>query len=282
MRHQSSIFAASMGAFANKVVWITGASSGIGSEMAQQFSLAGARLVLSARREEALQNLRDTLAFPEKVLVLPLDLTKPGSFAEAVKQVLELMGGIDILVNNAGISQRSYVVDTDLSVDRSIMEINYFGTIALSKAVLPQMLKQGHGHFVVVTSIVGKLGFGVRSAYAASKHALHGFFESLHIELHHRGIRVTLLCPGPVQTPISIHALDGSGKPSGVMDEMQLKGMPVDVAVRTMIKGIQHQEREVIVGSFTERLGVKLKAWWPAQFFKLALKQNPRGTVKIK
>ncbi len=277
-----------MGPFTNKVVWITGASSGIGREMAIQLSQQGATLVLSARRRSALEELQQELQFPEKgktkelSLIVPLDLEYPDSFDEAVKSVMVHYGRVDMLINNAGISQRSYVVDTSLEVDRRIMEVNYFGTIALSKAVLPHMLEQGYGHFVVVTSLVGKFGFGVRSAYAASKHALHGFFESLHIELYQKGIRVTMVCPGPVQTPISLNALDGSGKAAGVMDEMQLKGMPVKMAVSQILKAVQNRELETIIGNFKEKLGVKLKAWWPAQFFRMALKQNPRGAVKLK
>ena len=268
--------------FKNKVVWITGASSGIGLETARRLSTAGARLVISARRAAVLEDVKASLAKPENVLVVPIDLESPQHFEEATRKVIDHFGGIDILINNAGISQRSYVVDTNLSVDKRIMEINYFGTVALTKAVLPHMLEAGGGHFVTVTSLVGKFGFGVRSAYAASKHALHGFFESLHIELYGRGIRVSLVCPGPVQTPISLNALDGAGKPTGEMDEMQKKGMPVDRAVDIMLQGVSRGKKEIIIGSFKEKLGVRLKAWMPSVFFKMALKQNPRGEVKLK
>lgn len=281
MRVQSSIFAALMEAFANKVVWITGASSGIGAEMARQFSKEGALLVLSARRAEALESLRSSLPRPESVLVIPLDLSKSATFGQAVQTVLHSYKRIDYLINNAGISQRSYAAETSLEVDRRIMEVNYFGTIALSKAVLPHMLEQGGGHFAVISSLVGKFGFGVRSAYAASKHALHGFFESLHIELKHKGIEVTMICPGPVQTDISVNALDGSGQATGEMDEMQLKGLPVERAVAVMLDAIRKKRREVLVGSFKEKLGVYLKAWWPSLFFRMALKQNPRAEVKL-
>lgn len=267
--------------FENKVVWITGASSGLGREAAQQLLSAGARLVLSARRGELLEKMRAAAPEGTDILILPLDLEKPDRFGELAARVEQHYGRIDILINNAGISQRSYALETSLEVDRRIMEVNYFGTIALTKAVLPIMLKNGGGHFVTVTSLVGKFGFGVRSAYAASKHALHGFFESLYIELHARGIDVTLVCPGPVQTPISVHALDGSGNPSGLMDEMQAKGMPVDRAVSVMLRGTAKKQREVIIGNFKEKLGVVLKAWAPSLFFKIALKQNPRGQVKL-
>jgi len=268
--------------FKNKVVWITGASSGLGRETALQLSHFGAKLVLSARREDALNNLKSSLAHPGEAIVMPLDLVDSSGFEQAVEKVVKRFGRIDILVNNAGISQRSYVHETALTVDRRIMEVNYFGTVALTKAVLPYMLKQGHGQFVTVTSLVGKFGFGVRSAYAASKHALHGFFESLHIELHEKGIRVTLVCPGPVQTDISVNALDGHGRPTGQMDEMQQKGMPVKQAVQTMLIGVAAEQKEVVIGNFKEKLGVRLKAWLPGLFFKMALKQNPRGEVQIK
>lgn len=272
---------AAMQYFDHKVVWITGASSGLGREAAKQLSSAGVRLVLSARRTALLEEIKAEISEHAEILILPLDLEKPERFEALAARVEQHYGRIDILINNAGISQRSYALDTSLEVDRRIMEVNYFGTVALTKAVLPIMLKNGGGHFVTVTSLVGKFGFGVRSAYAASKHALHGFFESLYIELHSRGIDVTLVCPGPVQTPISLHALDGSGKPSGQMDEMQAKGMPVDRAVSVMLRGTAKKQREVIIGNFKEKLGVVLKAWVPSLFFKLALKQNPRGQVKL-
>ncbi|WP_239541141.1 SDR family oxidoreductase [Cryomorpha ignava] len=270
-----------MKSFKDKVVWITGASSGIGKEAAIQLSKMGAKLILSSRKEKELNDLKSGLSNPASVLVLPLDLTHPETFAEAVAKVYSQFGKVDLLFNNAGISQRSYVVDTDISVDRKLMEINYFGTVALTKAVLPRMLKAGGGHFAVVTSVVGKFGFGVRSAYSASKHALHGFFESLYIELNKQGIEITLIAPGPIQTDISLNALDGSGKPTGEMDDMQKKGMPVDMAVNEMLHAIANKKKEIIIGGFKEKFGVKLKSFWPKLFFKMASKQNPRGELKM-
>lgn len=267
--------------FKNKVVWITGASSGIGKEAAFQLHKLGAKLVLSARKEADLNAIRKQLDDDENVAVLPLDITKSETFESAVSRVYELFGRVDLLFNIAGISQRSYAIDTDLSVDRKIMEINYFGTIGLTKAVLPRMLAAGGGQFAVVTSVTGKFGFGVRSAYAASKHALHGFFESLRIELVNRGIEVTMICPGPIRTDISKHALDGSGNPTGEMDEMQEKGLPVDRAVKVMLKAIANKKKEIVVGGFKEKLGVKVKALMPEVFFKMAVKQNPRGELKL-
>lgn len=270
-----------MRSFKNKVVWITGASSGIGKEAAIQLSKAGAKIIVSSRNEKELTDLRNNVAHPESILVMPLDLTRPETFAEAVEIVYNQFEKVDIVFNAAGVSQRSYVIDTDISVDRKLMEINYFGTVALTKAILPRMLKEGGGHFAVVTSVVGKFGFGVRSAYSASKHALHGFFESLYVELNKQGIEITLIVPGPIQTEISKNALDGAGNPTGVMDVMQQKGMPVDVAVNEMLHAIANTKREIIIGGFKEKLGVKLKAFLPKLFFKMASKQNPRGELKM-
>lgn len=264
-----------------KVVWITGASSGIGKEAAIQLHKIGAQLILSARSEDALNDLKQSLGNSDDILVLPLDLSEQEAFSNKVSEAYDQFGRVDIVLNNAGISQRSYVLETDLSVDRKIMEVNYFGTIALTKAILPRMIEQGGGHFAVVSSVVGKFGFGVRSAYSASKHALHGFFESLYIELKHKGIGITIICPGPIQTNISKNALDGSGKPSGKMDEMQEKGMPVEKCVQIILDAIKKEKREIIVAGFKEKLGVKLKAWLPSLFFKIALKQDPRGEVKF-
>ena len=267
--------------FSGKVVWITGASSGIGQEAALQLSKMGASLILSARNENALLNLKNSLANPDRNLILPLDLEQSDKFDERVEAAYSKFGRVDVLLNNAGLSQRSLVTETDISIDRKLMEVNYFGTITLTKALLPRMIEQGGGHFAVVTSLVGKFGYGLRSAYSASKHALHGFFESLHIESKSQGIGITLICPGPIQTDISKNALDASGKPSGVMDEMQAKGMPVDECVKQILNAISSKEREIIIGSFKEKLGVKMKAWIPSLFFKIALKQDPRGNVKM-
>ena len=264
----------------NKVIWITGASSGIGLEMARQLDCKGNRLVLSARRKELLESIKNNLHHPENVLVLPLDLEQTTGFANAVKQVTDCFGRIDILVHNGGVSQRALVTETEISVDRRLMDINYFGAVALTKAVLPVMLLQGSGHFAVISSLTGKFGFGLRSAYAASKHALHGFFESLFIELGDKGISVTLVCPGPVQTNISLNALSGSGDATLQMDEMQQKGMPVEKAVQVMLKAIGAKKAEIIVGGFKEKLAIKLKTFLPAVFFRMARRQNPRGAVK--
>jgi short-subunit dehydrogenase len=266
--------------FENKVVWITGASSGIGLEMARQLDGNGNKLVLSSRRTEILVNIKNSLKHPENVIVVKIDLEQPGNFAEVVDAVYRQFGRVDLVIHNGGVSQRSLILDTDISVDRRLMDINYFGTVALTKALLPRMIAHGGGQFAVISSLVGKFGFGVRSAYSASKHALHGFFESLFIELGDKGIGVTIICPGPVQTQISLNALDGNGAANLKMDEMQLKGMPVDVAVQKMLEAIANHKQEVIIGNFKEKISVRIKTFLPGLFVRMARKQNPTGVVK--
>lgn len=243
-----------------KVVWITGASSGIGEELARQVSLKGALVVLSSRNEQALCEVKDKLFQPEKQLVLPLDLEK-GDFNNAVLLVLEKYGRIDVLVNNGGVSQRSSVSETPISVDRKIMEINYFGPVGLTKAVLPEMLKQGSGHIVVISSIAGKFGFFLRSSYSAAKHALYGFFESLLLEVENKNISVTIASPGQINTPISLHALTADGKPHGAMDNNQARGMSVKTCVEQLLKAIERKDKEVLIGG-KELFAVHIKRFF--------------------
>lgn len=245
--------------------------------MAHRGNAEGAKVVLSSRRQSELEELQTQLTHPENSLVLPLDMEQSLVFSEKVKEVTAHFGKVDLLFNNAGISQRSEVHETSMEVDRKIMEVNFFGTVALTKAVLPVMRQQKNGHFVVISSITGKTGFYERSAYAASKHALHGFFESLMLEEERNNIKVTMLCPGPVQTNISKNALDSSGQAHGKMDAMQEKGMPVDACVSEIIKAIRSEKQEVIISKGSEAIGMKLKALMPAVYFKMLKKRSARG-----
>lgn len=256
-----------------KVVWITGASSGIGEELARQVALKGALVVLSSRNEQALSDVKDKLFQSEKHLVLPLDLEN-GDFSNAVLSVQEKYGRIDVLVNNGGVSQRSSVNETPISVDRKIMEINYFGPVGLTKAVLPVMLSQGSGHIVVISSIAGKFGFFLRSSYSAAKHALYGFFESLLLEVEKDNIAVTIASPGQINTPISLHALTADGKPHGIMDNNQSKGMTVESCVNQLLKAIERKDKEVLIGG-KELLAVHIKRFFPRLFWKIIRKQSP-------
>ncbi len=249
--------------FQNKVVWITGASSGIGEALVYAFSQAGARLVLSARRVDELQRVAQQTKLPDTdLLILPMDSEQSETFPALVQSVIHKFGQIDILALNAGISQRSFVKDTPTSIDRRIMEINYFGVIGLAKAVLPIFIQQQSGHFVVTSSVVGYIGTPMRSAYAASKHALHGFFDSLRAEHWRDNIRVIIVCPGYIKTNISLNAMNANGQKHNQMDENQSRGMSPETCAKRILKAIRQQKEEVYMGG-KEILGIYLKRFVP-------------------
>jgi dehydrogenase/reductase SDR family member 7B len=257
--------------FKNKVVWVTGATSGIGEATVYALAEKGAKLVISARREDELQKVAAKCKGSE-VLIVPLDLAAPNNFEEKKNEVLKKFERIDILFNNGGISQRSLVKDTPVDVDKKIMDINYIGTVALTKVVVPQFLKQGSGKFVVTTSTVGKIGTPYRSGYSASKHALHGFFDSLRAELHDNGISVLLVCPGFIQTNVSVNALDGSGKKTGVMDKATAAGLTAAECARQILVGIISNKQEIVVGGLKEKFGILSKRFFP-RFFSVIIRK---------
>lgn len=251
----------------NQVIWITGASSGIGAALAEAFSRQGARLVLSARRADELERVRARCERPDAHFVLPLDMAGD-DFGRATADVLARFGRIDVLVNNAGISQRSRVADTVLAVDRRIMEVNYFGVVGLTKAVLPVMQRQKAGRFVVISSLVGLVSTPLRSTYAASKHALHGFFEALRAEEHDNGIRVLMVCPGAIATDVSLHALSGDGREHGVMDPLQAAGMPPAECARRILAALAQDRPQVVVAG-REGIVVPLQRFLPSLYRRL-------------
>ena len=261
--------------YKEKWVWITGASSGIGRALALELALREAFLILSSRNREKLEALRqETGRDADKCLVVPLDVSDSAAVVRVAGEVLARVPRVDYLFNNAGVSQRGLIRETTLEVDRKIMEINYFGAIALTKAVLPRMIEQGGGHVVVTSSVVGKFGFPLRSAYAASKHALHGFFETLLVEEKKSGITVTLLVPGHIVTDVSINALTATGDRYGKMDPGQAKGMSVEKAVKQILRAVEKKKREVVVGRI-DAWSVYLKKYFPGLFFRLAGKVSP-------
>ena len=258
--------------YSNKVAWVTGASSGIGVEMVRQLEKAGAKVILSSRSADKLEEIRLTLKDPSKHLVLALDLENSSNFEQLTAQVIAKYGQIDFLFNNGGLSQRSEAGDTPLEVDRRIMEINYFGNVALTKAVLPYMRKQQSGHFIVISSIAGKFGFFLRSAYSASKHALHGFYESLMLEEEKNGVKVTIACPGKINTNISVNALNEKGSTHGEMDHNQETGMSAEECVSQLLNAVEKEKKEVLIGN-KEIKAVTLKRFLPKLFWKVIKKQ---------
>lgn len=262
--------------FENKIVWITGASSGIGAALAEAFAAEGATLVLSARRRDELEHVAATCG-GGKHLVLPLDLTKAETFAASVETVLRELGRIDVMIHNGGISQRALVKDTVLDVDRRLMEVNYFGAVALTKAVLPAMLAASSGQFVVISSVAGKLGTPLRSAYSATKHALHGFFDCLRAEITDAGLHVTLICPGYIRTDVSKNALTGDGTPTNQTGEDIAKGYPADRTAQQILAAVDAKKSEVYVGALgKERLALFLKRAWPSLLERMVRNAIPK------
>jgi short-subunit dehydrogenase len=258
--------------FKDKVVWVTGASSGIGKELCIQLARLGSKLILSSRNEQALMALRNELPSSDQHILLPLDLSDSASFGEAVKNLSQKVEGVDILIQNGGVSQRGTAFDSSEDVIRRIMEVNFFGNVLLTKAVLPQLRKK-KGQILVISSIAGKFGFFLRSSYSASKHALHGYYESLALEEEKNGITVTLACPGKINTPISTNALAADGKRYGEMDHNQETGMPVEECVSQLITALYQKKREVLIGN-KEIKAVTLRRFFPSMFWRIIKKQS--------
>ena len=257
-------------------VWITGASSGIGEACAYRYAEEGARLVLTSssvnRLEPVAARCRELGA--TEVSILPYDLTCLDGIEALTDKAWDAMKGIDIVMLNAGISQRTNVEDTSMEMVRKIMEINYFAPVAIAKCLLPKMVGRGYGKIAVTTSIAGRFGFPLRCGYSSSKFALYGFFETLQAEYYEKGIRVTLVCPGRVQTNISRYALDKGGKPHGVMDPGQAGGMTAEAAARVITRAIAKEKKEVLVGR-KELLMVYIKRFFPGLCAMLARKIKP-------
>jgi short-subunit dehydrogenase len=178
-------------------------------------------------------------------------------------------GRIDFLINIGGISQRARIEETPLWLDRKIFEINYFGTIALTKAVLPYMIRQKSGHILATSSISGRFGFPLRSSYSASKQALHGFIETLYLENKVNNIRATVIIPGRVRTNISLHALTPEGKEHGKLDDGLANGITPEKAAAQIIRGIKRNKREILVGS-SELMMLHIRRYIPWLFFRIA------------
>ncbi len=253
-----------MNYFANKTVWITGASSGIGEALAHEFAKVGARLVLSARNEAELHRVAQACGRPDTI-IQTLDLSNHDSLPGVVEQVIAKAGQVDILVNNGGISQRSLAKDTNFEVDKKLINVNLLGTICLTKAILPHFLQRKTGHFVVITSLTGKFGTQLRSSYAAAKHGLHGFFDSLRAEIWRENVQVTLVCPGFISTHVSMNALTGDGSPQGSMDNATRAGKsPTDLA-KAILKAVEKGKYEMAFGG-SELIGLYVKRFFPRVF----------------
>lgn len=259
----------------SKVIWITGASSGIGEALVHACAKQHATVVLSARRENELKRVAKEAGLNENnSMILPFDLADTSRAEDYVKHIVKAFGKIDILINNGGQSQRSNAIDISYETERKLFEINYFSAAHLSKAVLPHMIKNEKGKIVVISSIAGKFGFYLRSTYSAAKHALHGYFESVRLEVEKYGVSVLIVCPGKIKTNVSINAQSSDGVSHNVMDPSHENAMSAEACAAEIIQAIIKNKEEIFVGG-KELLAVKLKRFFPRLFGKIIRKQSP-------
>lgn len=237
-----------MSFYQNKTAWITGASSGIGEALVYELVSRGANVIVSSRREQELKRVQQQAGGPGRVFVLPLDLESPDSFETAVQQAITAFGQIDLMIHNGGISQRSKVIETQPAVQRKVMEVDYFSYIELTRLLLPHFSQRKAGHFVVISSVMGKIGTPLRSAYAASKHALHGFFDCLRAEVWQDGIQVTIITPGYIRTNVTRNAVTATGEKLNKEGKDIGHGYPPDKTAKQILRAVERGKYEKFVG----------------------------------
>lgn len=260
----------------DKVVWITGASSGLGEALSMLFAKQGAHVVLSARRKDELERVLNQMVHTERHLIAPLDVTDTKAISVAHQHIIEQKGRVDWLINNAGVSQRALICDTTEQTDRRIMELDYFAPVALTRQVLPNMLKQGSGHIVFISSVAGLLGTQYRASYSAAKGAIHLWANSLRAEVARQGIEVAVIFPGFVKTNVSIAALTGNGEALGTMDDAQANGLTSTEFAEQAIAALMAGQEYIVIGGLKEKIGVWLSRVSPALMYKLIRKSNVR------
>lgn len=265
----------------NKVVWITGASSGIGEALAFQFAKEGTKLVLSARREEELKRVQNELGIAQnRVMILPMDVLKMDEFEALTQKVISNFGQIDVMVLNAGVSQRTLFSEMSSGDAKRLMDTNFTSVIELTRVVLPNFIKQKSGAFLVTSSVSGKIGTPYRTMYCASKHAIQGFFDGLRGEVWQSGITVTVACPGYIKTNISYNAIGKDGKPFGKMDVNQEKGIAAEYCAKKMVNAVKSGKREVYIAGFMESLGMFLKRFAPSLLWQFVKNYNIKAVEK--
>lgn len=250
-------------------IWITGASSGIGAALSIAFAKRGATIILSGRDEAKLVAVKSRCRNSKNHFIIPFDITDAKQAQDAYETAKAQAGKIDWLINNAGISQRSLIMETTEEVERQIMEIDYFAQTRLTRLVLPDMVTQGGGKIVMVSSVAGLLGTQYRGAYGAAKAALHMWANSLRAELHEQGIEVATIFPGFIQTSISINALTGDGSAQGTMDEATNKGLTAATFAKQVIKALIKGEEYIIVAGNKEKLATTVNRLSPPKLYKL-------------
>lgn len=258
----------------NKVIWITGASSGIGEALAYSFAHHGAKLILSSRNVKALEKVKkNCIGTHSEIHILPLDLSKLKTLNTRAEQALNIFGRIDIMIHNAGVALRDYAANTDIEIDKKIMNTNYFGPVILTKSILSSMQEKKSGHFIIISSVSGKYGVPKLSSYCASKHALHGFFESLRAEVTENNIKITMVVPGFVRTNITVNALKGDGTKYSKMMPVQRNGMTPSQCAQKILEALLKNREEALIGRL-EILSVYCKMFLPV-FFSKIIRNHP-------
>ena len=265
-----------MMAVKNKLIWITGASSGIGEALARELAADGARLVLSARRQSELERVRSSLANSAQHLLLPLDITDASAVNNAVDTIQQQIGGLDWLINNAGISQRALIIDTTPDTDRKLFEVDYFAQVNLTRQALPLLLADGGGKVVFVSSVAGLVGTQYRGSYSAAKAALHLWANSLRAELFEQGLTVATIFPGFVKTEVSLNALTGDGTALGTMDDAQANAMTAEQFAEKAVKALLKGKCYIVIGGLKERLAALVSRLSPELLYKMVRKSKVR------
>lgn len=255
--------------FKNLTIWITGASSGLGAALSIAFAKKGATIILSGRDRQKLEAVKDKCKRSHKHIVIPFDITDSKQARKAYQLIKAQTGKVDWLINNAGISQRSLIMETEEEVERQIMEIDYFAQTRLTRLILPDMITQGGGRIVMISSVAGLLGTQYRGAYGAAKAALHMWANSLRAELHDKGIEVATVFPGFIQTNISINALTADGSPQGTMDEATNAGLTATEFAKQVTKALSKGEEYIIVAGSKEKLATRVNRVSPPKLYKL-------------
>jgi short-subunit dehydrogenase len=260
--------------FTDKVILITGASSGIGHELALLLAKEKARLILASRNQAALEAVRnECLLYTPHCEIVLMDVTDENQVNDGARRALQFFGKIDVLVNNAGVTQRSKLIDTSVAAVRQLMEVNFFGAVTLTQALLPHFRDQAGGQIIIISSMAGLMGYPWRSGYNASKHALQGYFETLQTEQPIPHLYTTIICPGRVRTPITYSAITANGEAYGKMDPKQVKGLSVTLCAQRILKAMRKRKKVVLIAR-EERILLWFKRYFPPLFYVIARKGN--------
>ncbi|WP_374405998.1 SDR family NAD(P)-dependent oxidoreductase [Pelagerythrobacter sp.] len=263
--------------FADQTVWITGASSGIGAALAREFAGRGAKIVLSGRDEARLAAVADALDV--ETLTLPFDVRDDAALAAATAQAIAWRGGVDVAVANAGISQRSTALETDMQVYRDIIAVDLTQQIAFAQGLIGHMAERGSGRLVFISSVAGKVGVPMRTAYCAAKFGLIGYADALRAELSQSGVEVHVVAPGSVATDVSRNALTADGSARGKSDKAIENGIPAGEAAQEMVDAIALNQREIVVARGMEEAMGKLRQT-PDQLFDQVAAMVAAGYVE--